>query len=430
MYMKKTFVKMNDNKNYLSLGNLFNIIKKHSKVSASAIQTELFCTLFNLNSVSNTRINNYLIGYRPISLEYKKIYYDLKKQYVVNKEIFINIIIKILNILDECYYKEEIDIINNNDSLNNVCIDLISIVDSDININREIYEKIKKLYYNNNFYEYFIEILFYSIFENKQPVYIENVEIDIKDIELKEYLNINLYEGISHISSLLELSKRENKYANSELGSLEFSGLISGSVDYEKSFLYYLKAANKNHPKACWMVANLILTNRVENKDINFAWNYLEKAVSLGSIAAINTIGNCYLNGKNKDGIIDEEKALEYYKRASEYSYPFSYNNIGLYYERKKEIENALKYFKLSADLGNSWALNKVGEYYRVKGDMKLAYFYYKKSSECPKSERNYYSYYNLAKYFYSVGNNDAGIEKDEVKAKKYFSEAKKYIDK
>lgn len=429
MYMKKSFVKMNDNKNILSLGNLFNVIKKHSKVSASAIQSELFCAIFNLKDINNTTVNNYLIGYRPISLEYKKIYYDLKKDYSDDKNIFIKIIIKIINILDEYIYKEDIDLINENKSLKKVCNDLVIISKNDKNINSVFYNNLKKLNDDNNLYQCFIEVLFYAILENKQPVFIENVNRDVNDDELKEYLNIKLYEGISYISSLIELSKRNNKYADSELGSLEFSGLINGVVDYEKSFEYYLKAAKKNHPKACWMVANLIFTDRINNKDIDFAWFYLEKAINLGSVAAINTMGNCYLNGKNKKGIIDEEKALQYYNKASEYAYPFSYNNIGLYYERRNNLNNAVKYFMLSADLGNSWALNKIGEYYRNKGDLKLAYFYYKKSSECPKSERNYYSYYNLAKYFYSVGNNELGIEKDELMAKKYFSEASKYID-
>ena len=46
--MKKNYIKMNDNDNYLSLGNLINIIKKVSN-NKNAMQTELFCTIFNVN---------------------------------------------------------------------------------------------------------------------------------------------------------------------------------------------------------------------------------------------------------------------------------------------------------------------------------------------------------------------------------------------
>ena len=74
--MDKTFVKLNDGKNNLSLGNLVNIIKKYSKVKESSIQQEVFCAIFDINNINNTTVNNYLIGYRAIGLNYKKIYID------------------------------------------------------------------------------------------------------------------------------------------------------------------------------------------------------------------------------------------------------------------------------------------------------------------------------------------------------------------
>lgn len=422
--MEKKFIKMNDNKDYLSLGNLFNIIKKYSKVSASAMQTEIFCSLFNVSDINKTTVNNYLIGYRAIGLEYKKIYIDLKNKYVKDNTVFYDVVIKILNILDECIYivnENILEFINENNNLNKVCSDLLILTKEDNNISSEFYNRVSDLYVTNNLYECFIEFLFYTILENKQPIFIQNINVNINEYELKEYLKINLYEGISYISSLKELAKKGNMYANAELGSLEFSGLVSGKKDFEKSFNYYLSAAEKGHPKACWMVANLILTERIKCDDIKFMWKYLKKSIELGSVAAINTMGNCYLNGKNIFNEINEEKALEYYFKASEYGYVYAYNNIGLYYERKGNFDEALKYFKLSADLENSWALNKVGESMRKNGDLVSAYFYYLKSIECPVSERNYYGYYNLAKYYYSVGNNELGIKIDLEKAKEYF---------
>ena len=72
-----------------------------------------------------------------------------------------------------------------------------------------------------------MQLILYIILDNKQPIYIEEFDIEL-DEELKDYLKINLYEGISYISSLKELAKKDNKYACAELGSLEFSGLVSG----------------------------------------------------------------------------------------------------------------------------------------------------------------------------------------------------------
>ena len=250
-------------------------------------------------------------------------------------------------------------------------------------------------------YECFIEFLFYTILENKQPIFIEKIDINYRNNELQEYLKINLYDGISYISSLNYLASKDNMYANAELGSLEYSGLISGKCNYEKSYHYYLKAAKKDHPKACWMVANLILMKKVKENDMDFMWKYLIKAYNLGSIAAINTIGKCYMNGYNPESIVDEKKALEYFNKASQMGYSYAYNNLGLYYERNNNLKIAYKYYKLSADLYNSWALNKVGEILRNEGNLEDAYFYYLKSSEAPINEKNYYSYYNLSKYYY-----------------------------
>ena len=425
--MKEKYIKMNNNKDYLSLGNLFNIIKKHSKVINSAMQVELFYSIFNVNNVNKTTINNFLIGYRPISFEYKKIYLDLKEKYKKDKLIFIDIILNILNILDEhIYIKKDnsIDLINNNDRLMLVCNDLIKLSKEDKNISKNFIKKLKK----SNNYECIIEILFYCILDNKQPIYIQKINNNFNNEELQDYLKINLYEGISYITSLKELAKKNNMYANAELGSLEFSGIITGECNYENSYKYYMNAALKNHPKACWMVANLMLTKKVEY-DFDIMWKFLNKAIELGNIAAINTLGNCYKLGINPENKIDINNALKYYKEASSYGYVYAYNNIGLIYEEQNDLDNAIKYFKLSADLFNSWALNKVGEYYRNKGDLVTAYDYYIKSIESPITERNYYGYYNLAKYYYLIGNKELGIKKDIEKANTYFDIAKKHIN-
>ena len=128
--MKKKFIKMNDGKNYLSLGNIINIIKKHSKVEASGIQKEVFCGVFNINDIKTTTVNNYLIGYRPIGIEYKKIYLDLKENYSNNKEIFIPIFSNIISILEERIIKCDdlnIKIINENSKIKKVCLDILSL---------------------------------------------------------------------------------------------------------------------------------------------------------------------------------------------------------------------------------------------------------------------------------------------------------------
>ena len=104
--MKRNYIKMNDNDNYLSLGNVINTIKKVSN-NKNAMQTELFCTIFNVNNVNATTINNYCIGYRAIGLEYKKVFIDLKRKYELDKQVYENIILGILSIMDDIIYIKE-----------------------------------------------------------------------------------------------------------------------------------------------------------------------------------------------------------------------------------------------------------------------------------------------------------------------------------
>lgn len=414
--MKKNYIKMNDNDNYLSLGNVINAIKKVSINKNTALQSEIFASLFNVNNYNMTAINNYCIGIRALPMECKKIYIDLNEKYRDDKEIYINIILSIMNILDDKIYirnKETIELINNNQKLTEVCNILYNIASNDEHIKKSFLVK-------TNNYEDIIKYLNYAILINIQPVYLKKINIKINRNELNEYLNVKMFWGQSYITSLIELARKNNVYACAELGSLEYDGLVSGKRNYKKSYEYYLKAANKDHPKGCWMVANLMLSNKVKY-NFETMWSYLNKAVSLGSAAAYNTLGLCYLSGNNEEKKINYEKAKYYFNIASDFGYAYAFNNLGKICEDEGEFEQAIGYYKVSADMNESWALNKVGEYYRKKGDLKTAYFYYLKSIECPIFERTYYGYYNLAKYYYENGCEEANIPKNETLAKSYY---------
>lgn len=416
--MKRNYIKMNDNDNYLSLGNVINTIKKVSN-NKNAMQTELFCTIFNVNNVNATTINNYCIGYRAIGLEYKKIFSDLNRKYEQDKQVYLDIILGILSIMDDIIYVKDdssLELINTNKKFNEVIEELLRIASNDEHIEKETINNVKKL----TNYDAFIELLNYSILDNNQPVYTQSINIKINREELNEYLKIKLYYGESYINSLIELSRKDNMYACAELGSLEFDGYISGKPNYKKCFDYYYKAALKDHPKGCWMVANLMLTGRVKlNFDI--MWEYLNKSIELGSMAGYNTLGLCYLRGINKQNKKDLNEARKNFQISAEHGYVFAFNNLGKTYEDEGNIEEAIKYYKVSADMNECWALNKVGEYYRKKGDLKTAFIYYSKAIDSPITERIKYPFYNLAKYYYENGCPEANIKKDIKKANELY---------
>ena len=388
--MKKNYIKMNNNK-ILSLGNIINIIKKYSTSNVS--QTEIFCSIFGINDINNTTVNNYCIGIRAIGLEYKNIF---MKKYDNNE--LAESILSIVSILDNKVYSlnsDYLSIINYSTKLKSVIDELLTICSNDESVSEYFIKSLNKL----DNYSSFKELLKYAIIDNKQPLFKQDINIKINKSELDDFLKIKLYYGQSYISSLIYLANKNNMYACAELGSLWFDGNVNGKVDYNKSYEYYLKAANKNHPKGCWMVANMILNKKV-NYDFDTMWFYLNKSIELGSAAGYNTLGLCYKKGINPLNKIDYEKAKEFFLISSDYGYVFAFNNLGKLYEEEGNTKESIKYYKISADMGNSWALNKVGEYYRLNGDLDKAYIYYSKAVDAPLNEICKYAKDNLKKYF------------------------------
>lgn len=398
--MKKRYIKMNE-KNILSLGNICNCIKEVS-CGKSAMQKEIFCVLFNTNDINNSTVNNYIIGIRAIGVLYKKVYIDLYNKYKEDKNIFCDIVINIISLLDEKIYninENKLDFINNNYNFNNLCIKILDICNKDNSLSEDFVNKLNNFVKYNNLYDMFVLALYHSIVINKQPIFVTDVNVSFNKKELEDYMKVKLYEGVSYVSSLILLSKNKNMYACAEIGSLAYDGLINGNADYNMAYKYYLIAADKGHPKACYMIANLIYKGFVK-ENVNIMWKYLNKGIKLGSNAAINLKGLCYLNGVNPKNIINKNKAIEYFNEASKSGYAFAYNNLGYIYEKDNDMNKAIEYYKISADLGNSWALNKMGEYYRNKGDMETAYLYYTMSNDAPINERCKWAKYNLEKYF------------------------------
>ena len=439
--MNKKHLKMNDNNNQLSLGNLCRIIKEQSQNKTFAGQTEIFCTIFELDTANDSTINNYCIGCRPIGPNYKEQYHNYKKKYQKNKIFMQNIILNLTSILDGYIYTEEYlntTFLNNNQNLKKLCNSLYNLAKNDTTVPSEFTKKIYLLLTKNTYYECICEILFYIILEKKQPILIEHVinetiesilnNTNISIHDLKNFLTLQFKDGTNYTYSLKKLAKESNPYACFELGMMEYNGEITGSPRYNKCYEYLKISASFNHPRANYLIAKLLLDKKIgtnSTKDINLAWNYLKIATNLGSIAALNTIGLLYLKQKK-----DEKTAITYFNKAIKYDYVYSYNNLGKIYENKKDYKTAFNYYLKSASLEESWACNKIGEMYRLgigtKKDPKKAYHYYKLSLEVPIKLKNHWAKYNLAKYFYLKGNYEANIEKNTSLALSLLEDASK----
>jgi len=210
------------------------------------------------------------------------------------------------------------------------------------------------------------------------------------------------------------------------MGINEYKGYIKGYPRYNISYNFFEKASKKNHPSSYYIMSKMYydhLIGEYTHEELELAYNYLNKAIELGSIPAINQMGLLYLNGIYPIKK-DLNKAIDYFKKASTFNYAYAFNNLGKIYENKDDYQEAINNYEESASLGESWALNKLGEFYRLgiyySKDMKKAFDYYNKAIESPIDNICFNAYYNLAKYFYLTGNTI--LTKDIEKAKEYLT--------
>ena len=444
--MKKNFIKMNNNQNQLSLGNFCKTVKELAQNKSFANQTEIFYCLFNVDNISDSTINNYCIGYRAIGSEFRQKYITYKKHYEETPEIFDDVIIGLLSILDgEVYPKlshnELLEKAGRHQKLKKLVLELYNLAKNDESVSSYFTESIYKQITQNEIYKTLCDILIYIVVEKKQPVYtqtsqkeiIENIlnSTNISVSELEKFLTLQMQDGINYTHSLKKLAKEKNPYACYEMGELEYNGQMTGYPRYIKSYEYFKKAAEKNHPRACWLISQMIYQKKIgdlSKEDLDLAWYYLKKAEKVGSVAATNTIGVCYLKGLVPNEAPSEKKAIEYFEKAYSHEYVYASNNLGKIYEKKGDYKKAFKYFMVGAEKEESWACNKIGEYYRLgiatEIDMKKAFKYYNLATEVPLNILDHWAFYNLAKYFYLNGNLQTGMEKDINKAIEYLKKA------
>lgn len=434
---KKKIIKLNDNDNHLSLGNIFRIIKSISINPSSFLQSDLFCIIFNCDSVGASTVNNYCTGIRSINPDYKNYILKQKELYEKDNTIFIPMISSILNLINEGKFSSDIytlDELNNDNKLKYICSKLYTICKNDNDVDFSLSTKLLSYINNKNYYDFLVEVIFFSVLEKVQPIFkekilvdviennLDNTNISVKDVE--SFMKLQLNSGIWSIRGLNELANKKNPFACFEMASLEFYGIIAGKPRYDKAYEYYKIASDNEHPVAIWAMGYLFYKGYIGNRteeDLNKAYNYFLKSQELKCSSAFNSLGLIYLNGDIPNINKDEKLAIDLFKQGADLGNVYSYNNLGIIAEEKEDYKLALEYYSVSSEFGDSWALNKLGEFYRlgiyVEKDLKKAYDYYLKASECPNFSLSYWSKYNLAKYYYKNGVIEIGIYSDINKA-------------
>lgn len=435
--LKKNFIRLNVNDNYLSLGNVFRIIKEESINPNSFWQSDLFCIVFNTENIADSTVNNYCTGLRAINSKYKDYCSSLKNKYKKNDKALLPTIGKILMLInDNDDYENSVTMkkIDNDKRLKNICTRLYAISKNDSDVSNKLSKTLYEYLSTNDLYYFVCEVLFYTILDKKQPIYVNNslnqfieksvYDTNISSSEIEQYIQIQLNSGIWSVRGIHELAKKNNSFACFEMASMEYFGIITGTPRYEKAYEYYKIAASNNHPVANWAIGYLYYKGYVGSNskhDMYNAFKYFNKARKLKCSNSFNSLGQIILNGSFPHIKSNPTKALELFKTAASMGNVYAYNNLGKIAEQNKDYETAYNCYLQSSNLGESWAKNKLGEFYRlgkyVKKDLKKAFEYYTDSSDCAKFTLCPWSNYNLAKFYYMDGVPEIGINKDITKA-------------
>ncbi len=433
---KRKFIRLNIDDNYLSLGNLFRVIKEESNSSNMFLQSDLFAIIFNTYNIADSTVNNYCTGFRRINPKYKNYFIEIKSKFETNKDILVLTIGKILELIDETISGDNITIkqINESIKLKQICNRLYTMSKNDSNVSMKLSNELYKNLEDNDLYEFMVQVLFYVILEKKQPIYIDekinniiekniyNTDISVKDVH--DFIKIQLNSGIWSIRGIKELATKNNPFACFEMASMECYGIATGKVRYEEAYKYYKLAAEHNHPVANWAIGYLYYEGNIGNRskrDLYLAFKYFNKARKLRCSNAFNSLGIILLRGDIPHIKKNRNKAIEMFEKAISLGNIYAYNNLGKIFETDKNYQKAYDYYIISAKSGESYASNKIGEFYRkglAKGkDLRKAFEYYTISTESPKFTLCAWSKYNLAKYFYENGNLEIGIKQDINKA-------------
>ena len=143
---------------------------------------------------------------------------------------------------------------------------------------------------------------------------------------------------------------------------ISFAGAINADFDDAYGYLKqkeYIKALKEFKPLAeQGHVPSQMNLGWMHHKGLGVEQNYktaikwYEMAANQDNEDAQHTLGNLYRNGEGKKGAVtkDLNKAMYYYKKASDNGFPYSTFTIGLMYEKgegvDKSVKNAAMWFK------------------------------------------------------------------------------------
>lgn len=117
------------------------------------------------------------------------------------------------------------------------------------------------------------------------------------------------------LSEIIKLAESGNRNAQNELAIYYQNGYRVPDVDINKAFYWYKKAAEQNHPQACYLLGKLLIE---ETDDYKSAEKWLIKAADLSHKEAYTTLGLIYYHNYISSSIENDNNAFKYLSLAYE----------------------------------------------------------------------------------------------------------------
>ena len=137
-----------------------------------------------------------------------------------------------------------------------------------------------------------------------------------------------LYYAIALDGFLKAEAENGDVLYQSIIARMYYNGLGT-EQDYEKAFIYYLKAAEQNDPDAQYRVGQMFFAGEGTEQNTSKAVEWLEKAaVQEDSGAAAYLLGKIYSSDEEPD-FLDKVKAREYFRQAADKEHTFAQYQMG-----------------------------------------------------------------------------------------------------
>ena len=164
------------------------------------------------------------------------------------------------------------------------------------------------------------------------------------------------------LSYLERAANQGHTEAAAQVGQIYERGLYGIKKNYQKSFKYYMIAAEQDNEEAIWFVIDGYWNGHGTPKDENQAYVWLKKAQELG-YAQIDTLFGIYLFNRKND--TDLKEAYSLFENACKKKVPFAFYMMGKMAllndgDADKQVEEAKKWMLEGADLGDDHCINEI----------------------------------------------------------------------